>query len=101
MESHLNLEQIVLTEEEIIDQTCHWLSDVLRECAIDDDEKSEDYKNLISLLLGSHHAHYMKPVEDVLPRIVDFSSKEGEKTKKRLGKILVLIGRIASLICNI
>ena len=100
------LEQIVLTEEEINNQACHWLSDILKEeegdiVDRDGDERSEDYKNLISLLLGSHHAHYMKPVEDVLPRIVDFSSKEGEKTKKRLGKILVLIGRIASLICNI
>ena len=100
------LEQIVLTEEEINDQACHWLSDILKEeeediVDRDGDERSEDYKNLISLLLGSHHAHYMKPVEDVLPRTLDFSSKEGEKTKKRLGKILVLIGRIASLICNI
>ena len=78
------------------------MSDVLNEKDIvDDDEKSGDYKNLISLLLGSHHAHYMKPVEDVHPRTLNFSSKEGEKIKKRLGKILVLIGRIASLICNI
>ena len=100
------LEQTVLTEEEINDQACHWLSDILKDEDIVDrdvDERSEDYKNLISLLLGSHHAHYMKPIEDVLPRprIVDFSSKEGEKTKKRLGKILVLIGRISALICNI
>ena len=97
---------MVLTEEEINDQACHWLSDILKEeeediVDRDGDERSEHYKNLISLLLGSHHAHYMKPVEDVLPRTLDFSSKEGEKTKKRLGKILVLIGRIASLICNI
>ena len=99
------LEQIVLTEEEINDQACHWLSDILKEEEEDIDKKSEDYKNLISLLLGSHHAHYMKPVENVLPSIVDFSSKEGEKTKKRLGKILVLgildIGIIPALICNI
>ena len=100
------LEQIVLTEEEINDQACHWLSDILKEeeediVDRDGNERSEDYKNLISLLLGSHHAHYMKPVEDVLPRTLDFSSKEGEKIKKRLGKILVLIGRITSLICYI
>ena len=98
------MKQIVLTEEEINDQACHWLSDILKEEDIvdrDGDERSEDYKNLISLLLGSHHAHYMKPIEDFLPRIVDFSSKEGEKIKKRLGKILVIIARISSLICNI
>ena len=84
----MNPKQIVLTEEEINDQACHWMSDLLKEeDVVDDDEKSEDYKNLISLLLGSHHSNYMKPIEDVLPRIVDFSSQEGEKTKKRLGKI--------------
>ena len=82
------------------------MSDILKEeegdiVDRDGDERSEDYKNLISLLLGSHHAYYMKPVKDDLPRTLNFSSKEGEKTKKRLGKILVLIGRIASLICNI
>ena len=74
------------------------MSEVVKKHAVDVDDNSEDYKNLISLLLGSHHAHIMKKAKDVFPQTVKFSCEgevakkcsvhfKSEKTVERLGKI--------------